>query len=185
MTTITADGQAEVDTTDAQDVTTASTGSTPTNAAGSVELPKDAPRFEQNMQGLLSMLQAMPRDAPVTVSTLIDWVLPLFDDARDEYHALTAETIDQMTELAEDVAVLDEQVGEQKNSPEIDEGARRVVVAAIGLAALAYKRAGWLGDDLKTNSKCPKDLAEEYERVQKFVQAWASGVDIVALMEGA
>lgn len=141
----------------------------------------EMPRFEQTMQGLLSMLQALPRDTPVTNGMLVDWVLPLFEDAREEYHALSSENLDQIAALADDVAAVDD----DKEDGAIDEGARRVVIAAVGLAALAYKRSGWLDDSLKITSKCPKDLAEEYDRVQKFVQAWASGVDIVALTENA
>lgn len=150
-------------------------------SSGATTSSASTPRFEQTMQGLLAMLQALPRDIPVTNGMLVDWVLPLFEDARDEYHALTSDNLEQISSLADDVASI-----EQDREPAgVDEGARRVVIAAIGLAAMAYKRSGWLDDDFKTTSKCPKDLADEYARVQKFVEAWMSGVDIVTLTEEA
>lgn len=140
-----------------------------------------APRFEQTMQGLLSMLQSMPRDEAVTNGFLMDWLLPLFEDARDEYHSLATENSDQIAVLAEEV---DEVADNASEAPRpVDEGTRQVVIAAVGLAAVAYQRAGWMDKDLKITSKCPKDLAEEYTKVQKFVQAWASGVDVAAISD--
>lgn len=133
------------------------------------------PRFEQTMQGLLDLLKALPRDGAVTVSMLTDWLLPLFEDARDEYHALAESAVDQVTDVIDE---LDE------STAAIDTGTRQVVFAAVGLAIMAYKRAGWIDDksgQMELTARCPKDLSDEYAKVQSLVQLWASGTDITAL----
>lgn len=138
-----------------------------------------APRFEQTMQAVIGVLNGLPRDGVVTNGFLMDWLLPLFEEARDEYYSMATENADQIAVLSDEVSEVADNIADEPR--EIDEGTRQVITAAVGLAAVAYQRAGWMDAELKITSKCPKDLSDEYTKLQKFVQAWASGVDVAAL----
>lgn len=118
------------------------------------------------MQGMLALLQALPRDTAVTNGTLLDWLLPLFEDARDEYHALATDNSDQIEAVVLGL--------ESARAEAADDATRQVVVAAVGLAALAYQRSGWMNKDLGFTMGCPKDMAEEFTKVQVMVQAWSN-----------
>lgn len=136
----------------------------------------ETPKFEQTMQGLLAMLQSLPRDGAVTNATLVDWLLPLFEDARDEYHSLASENSEQIAELTDAVDEID-----AGNTPTIDAGTRNVVLSLVALLATAYQRAGWLNADATTLTPgCPKDLSEAFENAQTMVRTWASTVTIDA-----
>lgn len=130
----------------------------------------ETPKFEQTLQGLLALLQSQPRDGAVTNATLVDWLLPLFEDARDEYHALAAENAEQIATVADEIDDAD------ADGP--DEGSRQVVAALAGMLSMAMQRAGWMSDQMAPTDKCPKDLAEEFGKVQMFVQAWINGADL-------
>lgn len=134
---------------------------------------EESPKFEQTMKGLLDLLTSLPRDGAVTHAMLRDWVLPLFEDARDEYHALAADNADEIVSVAEAVA---------EATPSVpDESTRQIVMALAGLVALVMQRARWMDDKLVVTALCPKDLAEEYTKVQTLAQAWAAGIDVAAV----
>ena len=135
-----------------------------------------APKFEQTMQGMLALIQSLPRDAAITNGFLLDWLLPLFEDARDEYHALSTENADQIAVLSDEVDAID-----PDGAPRIDAGTRNVILSLVALLATAYQRAGWLGPDASTlTPMCPKELAEAFENAQTMVKSWAASVTIDA-----
>lgn len=129
------------------------------------------PKFEQTMKGLLSLIQSLPRDGAVTNAVLVDWLLPLFEDARDEYHSLASENSDQIASVAEEV-----EAASAGDGP--DEQSRQVVLALAGILSMSLQRMGWMDKNMVVTSKCPKDLADEFSKVQTFVQAWMNGVEI-------
>lgn len=125
-----------------------------------------APKFEQTMAGLVALLRSTPGDEPVKNSMLLDWVLPLLEDARDEVHSLVSEVTDQLD------AVVDGMDDANDDSAANEAAARQVVVALVGFASLVLQRANWMGKDMNLLPTCPPDLVGEFTKVKMLVQTW-------------
>lgn len=123
-------------------------------------------KFEKNLGGLVAQLAGKPGAEPVQVTTLRDWLLPLIEDLRDEYHEMHADALAMMSADAED----------DDDRDDIIDQSRVVVTSLVGLVTLTFRRVGWADENGNVTPSCPPELAMELARLKELVTEWAARV---------
>jgi hypothetical protein len=133
----------------------------------SASLQAASDKFEKNLGGLVAQLAGRSGTEPVQVTTLRDWLLPLIEDLRDEYHEMHADTLAMFDAMDDE---------EDDDRDEVIEQSRVVVTSLVGLITLTFRRVGWSDANGDVTASCPPELALELARLKELVTDWAARV---------